>query len=47
MMSVKQLKEKLSQYNDDLPIYVYDSHFEMLSKLDCIKQCNDKVILGF
>lgn len=46
-MTVKELKEKLSQYNENLPIYVYDYHFEMMSTLDGSKQCNDKVILGF
>lgn len=45
MITVKELKEKLSQYNDDLQIYVCDYHFDMMSELDCIKQCNDKVIL--
>lgn len=34
MITVKEFKEKLSQYNDDLPIYVCDYHFEMMSALD-------------
>jgi 4-hydroxy-3-methylbut-2-en-1-yl diphosphate synthase IspG/GcpE len=46
-MTVKELKEKLSQYDESLPLCVYDQHFESTYRLAWVQQEHNKVRLEF